>query len=199
MCGNYRLISVLSVTAKLFEKLVCDQLNCYLKENQILTKFQSGFREGHSTTTSLLSSTNSWLINMDSGFINGVLFLDLKKAFDTVDRQILISKLELYGIKSTPLAWFTSCLQGRAQVCRIDNTRSSLKHITCGVPQASNLGPLLFLIYINDLPNCLKTSIPAMYADDTSLSVSGESASDINISSNKELESVHVSCLVNCK
>ena len=87
MFGNYRPILVLSVTAKLFDKLVCGQLNCNFRENQILTKFQSGFREGHSTTTFLLSSTNSWLINMDSGFINRVLFLDLKMAFDTVDYQ----------------------------------------------------------------------------------------------------------------
>ena len=122
MCGNCCPISVLSVPAKLFEKLVCDQLSCYLRENQILTKFQSGFREGHSTTTSLLSTTNSWLINMDSGYINGVLFPDLKKVFDTVDHQILIRKLELYGSKSTPLPWFTLYLEERAEVCRIDST-----------------------------------------------------------------------------
>ena len=85
---------------------------------------------------------------MDSGFIDGVLLLVLKKAFDTVDHQILIRKLELYGIKSTSLASFTSYLQGRAQVCKIGNTTSLLKHITCGVPQGSNLDPLLFLIYV---------------------------------------------------
>ncbi len=117
---------------------------------------------------------------MDAGLIiNGVLFLNLKKAFDTVDHQILIRKLELYGIKNSALAWFSSYLHGRTQVCRVNNTTSSLKHIPCGVPQGSNLGPLLFLIYINDLPNCLKKSNLPMYADDTNLSVTGETASDI--------------------
>ena len=114
-----------------------------------------------------------------SGLINGVLFLDLKKAFDPVDHQILIRKLDLYGIKNRALAWFSSYLHGRTQVCTVNNTTSSLKYIPCGVPQGSNLGPLLFLIYINDLPNCLKNSKPAMYADDTNLSVTGQTSSDI--------------------
>ncbi len=85
-------------------------------------------------------------INTDAGLINRVLFLVLKKAFDTVDHQILIRKLELYGIKNSELAWFSSYLHGRTQVCGVNNTTSSLKHIPCGVPQGSNLGPLLFLI-----------------------------------------------------
>jgi hypothetical protein len=91
--GNYRPISVLSVIAKLFEKLICEQLNLFLEENKILSSCQSGFSKGHSTTSALLENTDSWLRNMDAGRINGVLFLDLCKAFDTVDHAILIKKL----------------------------------------------------------------------------------------------------------
>ncbi len=134
---------------------------------------------------------------MDARLIDGVLFLDLKKAFDTVDHQILIRKLELHGIKNSALAWFSSYLHGRTQLCRVNNTTSSLKHIQCGVPQGSNLGPLLFLIYINDLLNCLKKSKPAMYADDTNLSVTGETASDIEMKLNHELGNVHDWLLAN--
>ena len=129
---------------------------------------------------------------MDSGLINGVLFLDLKKAFDTVDHKILLKKLEMYGIRDIALEWFCSYLHLRTQVCRINNTTSTINKITCGVRQRSNLGPLLFLIYVNDLPNCLDKSIPAIYADDTNLSVAGTLVKDIERRLNLELENVHV-------
>ena len=142
----YKSISVISNIAKIFEKLVCKQLNTFLENNNIIAKNQSGFRRNHSTETSLLQSTETWLKSMDQGQINGVIFLDLKKAFDTVDHQILLSKLQAYGIRGLTLKWFQSYLDQRKQICMLNNFKSDTETICCGVPQGSNLGPLLFLI-----------------------------------------------------
>ena len=145
-CGNYRPISILSIVAKLFEKLVFTQLNSFLIENNVLSSSQSGFRKGYSTTSALLANIDSWLLNMDAGILNGVLFLDLCKAFDTVDHEILLSKLSIYGVQNKALDWFKSFLTNRMQYCRVNNATSSTRKISCGVPQESNLGPLLFLL-----------------------------------------------------
>ena len=109
---------------------------------------------------------------MDKGLLNGVVFLDLKKAFDTVNHEILLKKLELYGIKNTTLRWFTSYLSNRNQVCKVGRSVSKSERIATGVPQGSKLGPFLFLLYRNDLPNCLDTSVPVLFADDKNLTVS---------------------------
>lgn len=157
-CGNYRPISIIWTVTKLFEKFVYKQLINYLNENSIITKEQSGFRSNHSTETAALSSTNKWLMNMDERLINDVIFLNLKKVFDTVDHNILISKLNIYGVKRIVLRWFQSYPLNRVQICEINQKLSDAERISSGVPQGTNFRSLLFLICINNLPNCLNST-----------------------------------------
>ncbi len=128
---------------------------------------------------------------MDKGLINGVLFLDFKKAFDTVDHCILLQKLEKYGIKGAAHKLIRSYLNNRKQVCILNKSKSQQKTVQCGIPQGSNLGPLFFSICINDLPNCLKHTQASMFADDTNLTYTGSSANEIEHKLNSD------SCNVN--
>ena len=116
--NNYGPISIISAVAKIFGKLVHDQLlinYCYLTSNDLLSKYQSGFRPNHSTLTALLETTNSWCVNIDNGLLNGVVFIDLKKAFDTTDHNILLIKLKHYGVDDNALTWFHSYLNNKSE------------------------------------------------------------------------------------
>ena len=178
---------MLPVLARVFEKLICNQLYDYLDKNRHLFSNQSGFRALHSTVTCLLNNTDDWYVNMDNGRYTANIFIDLKKAFDTVDHDILLAKLRKYGVDNLEFAWFSSYLTNRKQYCKVNGVSSKMKDIKCGVPQGSCLGPLLFLIYINDLPFSLKKAKVTMYADDTSFSYSPRSMEDINQTLNNEL------------
>jgi len=150
-----------------------------------------GFRAIHATVTALLQAKDTWAYNIDRGKINAVVFLDLKKAFDTVDHEILLSKLSNYGIYGHAHQWFKSYLENRTQMCSINGSLSKSRSLSCGVPQRTILGPLLFLLYINDLPNSLSNCEPRMYADDTHLTYAGDNAVNIQWRQNQDLENVH--------
>ena len=190
-CANYRPISILPAVSKVFEKEVFRQVYSYLTENCMLSKFQSGFRPKHCTVTALIQMCDEWLENMDNGKLNGVVFLDIKKAFDSINHGILLNKMKKrFGISSIELKWFESYLFNREQQCSINEQLSSKKTITCGVPQGSILGPLLFLSYINDLPECLRSTTPCMYADDTQIFSSSYDANGLVVKLNSDLARV---------
>ena len=185
--SNYRPISVLPVISRLFEKIIFDQLYQYMNGSGLLSPDQSGFRALHSTNTCLLKCTDDWFNGIDQGLLTGMIFIDLKKAFDTVDHEILCKKLAHYGVLGRGLSWFKSYLANRKQYCRVNGVDSNMENIEVGVPQGSCLGPLLFLVYINDLPCIIKNSKVSMYADDTSLYNFSKDISQLNGAINEDL------------
>ena len=153
--------------------------------------WHSSFRSTHSTLTALLEITNNWSINIDNGLLNGVLFIDLKKAFDTIDHEIILRKLANYGVDQSALRFFASYLCNRSQKCSVNGALSRASKLTYVVPQGSILGPLLFLIYINDLPNCLDISCAKMFADDTNITVPGCTFAELEQATNSELNNLY--------
>ena len=167
--SNYRPISILPVISRVFEKLIADQLYQYMNENSLFSPDQSGLLKHHSTATCMLNNTDECYKGFDLGKLVGLVFIEIKKAFDTVDHQILLKKLMLYGVQQCELSWFKSYLTNCKQFCMINGTESDIGDIDIGIPQGSCLGPLLLILYINDLPQAIKQSTISMYADDTSL------------------------------
>lgn len=177
MVNNYRLVSVLPIISQIIEKHVFNSFYEYLSENHLITSSQSGFRPNHSCETALNCLIDRWLKNIDQGKLTGVLFIDLCKAFNTVNHNVLIHKLKSFGICENTISWFKSYLSSREQSVGWKGVISKPNNITIGVPQGSILGPFFFILFVNDYPKCLKYSNVTiyMYADDTSQDVTDKS------------------------
>ena len=144
----------------------------YLVKNGLLYKLQSAFRKGYSTESALVKLTDQILFNMDNDEVTAMIFFDFRKAFDVVDHQLLLTKLKLYRVSDSALSWFTSYVTNRSQFVTIERQRSDCLPIKQGVPQGSVLGPVLFLLFVNDLPLHLTRTSTDIFADDTTLSAS---------------------------
>ena len=187
---NYRPISLLSNVSKIFEKVMHSRLYSFLDKFKCLYDLQFGFRNKHSTSHTLIDITETIRKALDTNKFACGIFVDLQKAFDTVNHEILLSKLYYYGVRGLPLEWFRSYLEGRTQFVNINGSNSSSRIVTSGVPQGSILGPLLFLIYINDLNKCIKHATAYHYADDTNLLLIDNSLKKLNQHMNHDLASL---------
>ena len=187
-CNNFRPISLLSIFDKIIEKLMHKRLYDFLEEHDILYKHQFGFRRFHSTAYSLVEITEKIKDSIDNGKYGCGIFIDLKKAFDTVNHKILLTKLEHYGVRGNILNWFESYLTNRKQYVYYNGISSDIASVSCGVPQGSVLGPLLFLIYINDLPNISDKLSFFLFADDTNIYYESADLVELEKTVNKELK-----------
>ena len=189
--NNFRPVSVLSILSKIFERAMCTRLTAFLNDNKLLSPNQHGFLQSRSTETALFSFTktvNRCLENKEHTI--GV-FLDFSKAFDSLDHAVLIKKLENIGVRGMPLKLFKSYLVNRKQMVTYNKLTSSLQTISTGVPQGSILGPLLFLIYINDICNVSRKLSYVLFADDTNIIMSHRNLPQLFTILNEELSKLN--------
>ena len=188
--SNYRPISLLSCFSKIFEKIMQARLLDHLKSEKILFDSQYGFRAGHSCEHAILEAQHHIQKALERKQVTALLLLDYSKAFDMVDSTILLRKLEHYGVRGIALSWFRSYLTDREQYVNVNNCNSTLHKLKYGVPQGSILGPILFIIYINDLPQISKLAHHIYFADDANLIISAKSYAQLNVMVNDVLNLV---------
>ena len=188
--GNYRPISLLTCLSKVLEKLVFIRTTKFINMHNLFYPLQFGFREKHNTTHALLTMINKIANGIDAYEHTVGVFLDFSKAFDTINHDILLYKLDYYGIRGIALEWFRNYLSNRQQYVSIANANSTTKLISCGVPQGSILGPLLFLVYINDFCKSSNTLSFILFADDSNIFFSHKDPKYLLDTINQELRQV---------
>ncbi|CAM1307199.1 ARSA (predicted) [Pycnogonum litorale] len=177
--NNYRPVSLTCILCKVMEKIVREEVMKHLQTNDLISKHQHGFVKGRSCNTQLLEAMDTWTELLDSGSSVDVIYMDFQKAFDSVPHRRLILKLEAHGIKQQVLQWITAFLSNRKQQVVLKDTHSQEADVTSGIPQGSVLGPALFVLYINDLPENITNKVK-MFADDTKLYGKSDTAEDTN-------------------
>ena len=188
--SNFRPISLLNIFSKIYEKSINSRLQEFLQKHSSLYLNQFGFRKHHSTELALIKLLDTITLALNAKQFVTSIFIDLKKAFDTVNFDILLLKLENYGFRGHINTYLKSYLSNRSQFVQIQSSLSPLLPIHCGVPQGSVLGPILFLLYINDLPNACSHNIPIIFADDTTLTFTSNSLLTLKSHINEDLNSL---------
>ena len=187
-CDNYRPISLLPCISKILEKIVYKRLMSHMEDNDQIYCKQYGFRRNHSTVNAVQNFLGDALEGLENEMFTLAVFIDLKKAFDTVDHEIIIEKLHCLGLSEITLKWFESYLTNRQQYTNVMDANSTMTQVEVGVSQGSLLGVLLFLIEINDLRHSLKHTSSILYADDTMIYVIGKNLRMLQLKMQQDLE-----------
>jgi len=197
--SNYIPIAILPFFSKVLEKIIKERLISFLNISNSIYKLQFGFRKDHNTENAVLYAINNVINNLEEGKFCISIFLDLQKAFDLVDHKILLGKLEHYGIRGIALDWFKSYLSNRKHFVEINNIASTTNNVPCSVPQGSVLGPILFILFINDFQNSINTDqdnnnmtngTSIIFADDTSLLITNKNIDELYFITNNLLKKV---------
>ena len=187
---NYRPVSIPPVVSKVFELLIHHQLYHYHDSNNLLSSAQFGFRPRHNTQDVLLKSVDDWKMALDRNEFVATVMIDLSKAFDTIDHSLLLNKLEVYGVRGANLKWFSDYLAMRRQRMVVDGVFSDWSAVTKGIPQGSILGPLMFIIFVNDMPDVVKYCTVNQYADDITVYTSDKSPYAVGSALEDDLERI---------